>query len=71
MNSQQLRVNMQALVSESKTKPIYYGTGAVAAIGVLGVIGYYIYKSKTPVHQPKETPVQRPKKHPANKFDMD
>ena len=45
--------------SENETKLTYYGTGPVVAIGALGVIGYYVYKSKTqtetPVHQPKET----------------
>ena len=54
---------------------ITYGARAVVAIGVLGVIDYYVYQSKTPkenpVNQPKETPVQRPKETPANKFNLD
>ena len=60
---------------ERETKLTYYGAGAVVAIGVLGVIGYCIYQSKTPketpVNQPKEAPVNQPKETPANKFDMD
>ena len=32
---------------ENETKITYYVAGAVVAIGCLGVIGYYVYKSKT------------------------
>ena len=75
------REQMKAQKSESKTNLIYYGAGAIIAVGVLGVISYYIYRSKTskespvyqpkesPVHQPKESPVHRPKETP-DKFDM-
>ena len=73
-----LRAQLRAQKIESKTKLAlgqYYGTGVVIAVGVLGVIGYYVYKSKTPketpVHQPKETPVQRLKEIPAHKFEME
>ena len=48
----------------------YYGTGAVVVIGLLDVIGYYVYKSKTLVHQPNESPVHQPKETP-DKFNMD
>ena len=48
---------------EIETKITYYGAGAILAIGVLGVIGYYAYQSRTPVNQTNETP--------ANKFEMD
>ena len=47
---------MKAQKSESETILTYYGAGAVIANGILGVIGYYVYQSNTPVHQPKETP---------------
>ena len=57
--------------AQSETNITYNGARAVVAIGVLGVISYYIYQSKTPVHKPKETLVQPPKKTPVNKFDMD
>ena len=52
-----------------------YGAEAVVTIRVLGVIGYYVYKSKTPmenpVNQTNETLVQQSKETPANKFEMD
>ena len=69
------RPNRKAQKSENETKLTHYGAGAIVAIGVLGVIGYYIYQSKTPketlIHQPKKTSVQRPEETPANKFEMD
>ena len=58
------REHMKAQKSESKTNLTYYGTGAVVAIGVLGVISYYIYQSKTHKDKPKESPVLRPKETP-------
>ena len=50
----------------------YYGIGAVLALGVIGGLGYYIYRSKK-VEQPKQN---NPKPHPqmqpqTNKFEMD
>ena len=45
--------------AQSECKLTYYGAGAVVAIGVLGVIGYYVYQSKTPsenlIRQSNET----------------
>ena len=61
---------MKAQKSENKNNLTYYGAGAVVAVGVLGVIGYYVYKSKTPKNQPKESPVHQPKETP-DKFDVD
>ena len=55
--------------SESETKLTYYGAGVIVTIGVLGIISYYIYQSKTPVHQLKESPVHQLKETP-DKFDM-
>ena len=46
----------------------YYGIGAVIALGVIGGLGYYIYRSKK-VEQPQQN-----KPHPqpqTNKFEMD
>ena len=46
----------------------YYGIGAVLALGVIGGLGYYIYRSKK-VEQPQQN-----KPHPqpqTNKFEMD
>ena len=57
--------------SENETNLTYYSAGAIVAIGVLGGIGYYIYKSKTPVNQTNEAPVHQPKETPANKSEME
>ena len=46
----------------------YYGIGAVIALGVIGGLGYYIYRSKKGEQQ------NIPKPHPqpqTNKFEMD
>ena len=46
----------------------YYGIGAVLALGVIGGLGYYIYRSKKVEQQ------NNPKPHPqpqTNKFEMD
>ena len=50
----------------------YYGIGAVLALGVVGGLGYYIYRTKK-VEQPKQN---NPKPHPqtqpqTDKFEMD
>ena len=74
-NHRKREEHAQLVKAQSESNIIYYGAGAVVAIGVLGTIGYYVYQSKTPketpVHQPKGIPVQGPKKTPANKFEMD
>ena len=46
---------MKAQKNENETKLTYYGSGALVAIGVSGIVGYYAYQSKTSVNQPKET----------------
>ena len=50
----------------------YYGIGAVIALGVIGGLGYYIYRTKK-VEQPQQN---NHKPHPQeqaqnNKFEMD
>ena len=48
----------------------YYGIGAVLALGVIGGLGYYIYRTRK-VEQPQQN---NPKPHPqpqTNKFEMD
>ena len=49
----------------------YYGIGAVLAVGVIGWLGYYIYRTKkgeAPPYQPQ--PPQQPRPQ-SNKFEMD
>ena len=50
----------------------YYGTGAVIALGVIGGLGYYIYRSKK-VEKPKQNnPKPNTQMQPqTNKFEMD
>ena len=54
----------------------YYGIGAVIALGVIGGLGYYIYRTKK-VEQPSSNPQQnnpkpRPQAQPqTNQFEMD
>ena len=50
----------------------YYGIGAVIALGVIGGLGYYIYRTKK-VEQPQENnPKPLPQEQPqTNKFEMD
>ena len=73
-NRRKREENVHPAKAQSESNITYYGAGAVVAIGVLGVTGYYVYQSKTPketeVHQPKETPVQWRKQTP-DKFNMD
>ena len=48
----------------------YYGIGAVIALGVIGGLGYYIYRTKKVEQQnnPKPHPQTQPQ---TNKFEMD
>ena len=48
----------------------YYGIGAVLALGVIGGLGYYIYRTKKVEQQnnPKPHPQMQPQ---TNKFEMD
>ena len=51
----------------------YYGIRAVIALGVIGGLGYYIYRSKRGGEQPKQNnPKPQPQMQPqTNKFEMD
>ena len=53
----------------------YCGTGAVIAVGMIGGLGYYIYRTKQPLHTQLNNPPHRPPKQPprpqSNKFEMD
>ena len=72
--AQKIKIDRKLTLSQ------YYGAGAVVAIGALGILGYYVYRSKkgdatkvTPVHQSKKvdvTPV--PSSEPQiHKFEME
>ena len=56
----------------------YYGIGAVIALGVIGGLGYYIYRSKKGEQPQGEVQQNNPKPHPqpqtqaqTNKFEKD
>ena len=54
----------------------YYGIGAVIALGVIGCLRYYIYRSKKGEQPKGEAQENNPKPHPqtqaqTNKFEMD
>ena len=54
----------------------YYGIGAIIALGVIGGLGYYIYRTKKGEQPKGEAQQNNPKPHPqtqpqTNKFEMD
>ena len=50
----------------------YYGIGAVIAVGVIGGLGYYLYKAKKGEVNPTVSQQPHPQQPPkANKFEMD
>ena len=53
----------------------YYGIGAVIAVGVIGCLGHYIYRTKQPSRGPHTQPSNPPKQPlpcpQTNKFEMD
>ena len=48
----------------------YYGIGAVIALGVIGGLGYYIYRTKK-VEQPQQNNPKPQAQPQTNKFEMD
>ena len=48
----------------------YYGIGAVIALGVIGGLGYYIYRSKKVEQSQQNNPKPQPQPQ-TNKFEMD
>ena len=49
----------------------YYGIGVVIVVGVIGGLGYYIYRTKGGEVQPQTQPNNPPKQPPqTNKFEM-
>ena len=50
----------------------YYGIGAVIALGVIGGLGYYIYRTKKGEQPQQNNPKPHPQMQPqTNKFEMD
>ena len=50
----------------------YYGIGAVLALGVIGGLGYYIYRTKKGEQPQQNNPKPHPQTQPqTNKFEMD
>ena len=50
----------------------YYGIGAVIALGVIGGLGYYIYRTKKGEQPQQNNPKPHPQTQPqTNKFEMD
>ena len=50
----------------------YYGIGAVLAPGVIGGLGYYIYRTKKVEQPQRNNPEPHPQVQPqTNKFEMD
>ena len=68
--------------ASGKWRPVnqYYGIGAVIALGVIGGLGYYIYRTKKGEQPQGEAQQNNPKPHPqrqaqtqpqTNKFEME
>ena len=50
----------------------YYRIGAIIALGVIGGLGYYIYRTKKVEQPQKNDPKPHPQTQPqTNKFEMD
>ena len=50
----------------------YYGIGTVLALGVIGGLGYYIYRTKKGEQPQQNNPKPHPQMQPqTNKFEMD
>ena len=73
-NKEKLAQSAKTQQSEPKlTSSQAYGVGAVMAVGVLGLLGYYVYQSRkgdTSKDATKVTPVRDIQKR-ANKFEME
>ena len=60
--------------SEASRVNQYYGIGSVIALGVIGGLGYYIYRTKKGEQPQGKVEQNNPKPHPQpqiNKFEMD
>ena len=64
------------LKAQSRGVNQYYGIGAVIAVGVIGGLGYYIYRTKKgqasgEVNMPHNPTVSQQPRPQTNKFEMD
>ena len=70
-NRKKKEVKKQAKLEASEVKQ-YYGIGAVLALGVIGGLGYCIYRSKKGEKPQQNNPKPHPQTQPqTNKFEMD
>ena len=68
-NHKKREVKKQAKLEASGVNQ-YYGIGAVLALGVIGGLGYYIYRSKKG-EQPQQNKPNPQMQLQTNKFEMD
>ena len=68
-NRKKREAKKQAKLEASRVNQ-YYGIGAVLAQGVIGGIGYYIYRTKK-VEQPQQSKSHPQTQPQTNKFEMD
>ena len=70
-NRKKREAKKQAKLEDSGVNQ-YYGIGAVLALGVIGGLGYYIYRTKKVVQQQQNNPKLHHQTQPqTNKFEMD
>ena len=74
-NHKKREVKKQAkLEASGNWRPVnqYYGIGAVIALGVIGGLDYYIYRTKKVEQLQQNNPKPHPQAQPqTNKFEMD
>ena len=68
-NRKKIETKKQAKLEASGVNQ-YYGIGAVLALGVIGGIGYYIYRTKKVEQQNNPKPLPQMQQQ-TNKFEMD
>ena len=66
-NCKKREAKEQAKLEASRVNQ-YYGIGAVIALGVIGGLGYYIYRTKKVEQQNNPNPHPQPQ---TNKFEID
>ena len=68
-NHKKREAKKQAKLEKSEVNQ-YYGIGAVLALGVIGGLGYYIYRTKKG-EQPQQNNTKPHPQPQTNKFEMD